>query len=151
MSTTLAVFLCLAALWLLTGAWEAGGRKRWLAAGAAIGVAGLAHPASLLLALRIRDRFRAIDLVALAALMALGIVTRPDVVVPCGVVAAFVVMTSRPEHRPQVVLVLGGARSDRHTQRRFGVVGSRNVLSKGTASQSLIANAQPDRSSVESR
>ncbi|HMC83015.1 MAG TPA: tetratricopeptide repeat protein, partial [Candidatus Polarisedimenticolia bacterium] len=50
MSTTLAVFLCLAALWLLTGAWEAGGWKRWLAAGAAIGVAGLAHPASLLLA-----------------------------------------------------------------------------------------------------
>ncbi len=81
----------------------------WTLRGMEVGLVTLILSTSLLVALWIRDRFRAIDLSALAALMALGILTRPDVVVPCGVVAAFVVLTSRREHRLQVALVLGGA------------------------------------------
>jgi len=50
MATTLAVTLSLLALLLLVQAWEETGLGRWLGAGAAIGVAALAHPASLILA-----------------------------------------------------------------------------------------------------
>src|SRR5437899_3109799 len=77
----------------------------WTLRGMEVGLVTLTLSASVMLALRLRGRFRGADLIALAALMALGILTRPDVVVPCGVVAAFLAMASRSEHRPRVVLV----------------------------------------------
>jgi tetratricopeptide (TPR) repeat protein len=71
MSTSVAVALSAGALVLLVEAWERGGAFRWLAAGATIGLAALAHPASLLLgpvfaaALLIRTR-RLHEIAALA-------------------------------------------------------------------------------------
>jgi tetratricopeptide (TPR) repeat protein len=50
MSTTLALGLSTAALAALAAAWERGGPTRWSFAGILIGLAALAHPASLILA-----------------------------------------------------------------------------------------------------
>ncbi len=75
MSTSLALFLSVAALWLLVEAWEGGGLARWSLAGVVIGLAALAHPASILLApvfavaQLIRTRRRGI---AAAAVLACG-------------------------------------------------------------------------------
>jgi tetratricopeptide (TPR) repeat protein len=72
MSTSLAVALSVAALALLVEAWNDGGWSRWLGAGALIGLAALAHPASVLLAgvfgaaLIVRSR-RMLEAAALAA------------------------------------------------------------------------------------
>jgi tetratricopeptide (TPR) repeat protein len=50
MSTSLGVALSVASLALLAAAWRKGGAPRWLCAGVSVGLAALAHPASLLLA-----------------------------------------------------------------------------------------------------
>jgi hypothetical protein len=79
----------------------------WTLRGMEVGLVTLTISASVLLALRLRDRFRFPDLIALALLMAIGILTRPDVIVPCVVISGFAVLTARPEHRRNVALVLG--------------------------------------------
>jgi hypothetical protein len=56
-----------------------------------------------------RDRVRYGELIALAALMALGILTRPDAVLPCVVISGFVFWTARAESRGVVGLVLAGS------------------------------------------
>jgi len=81
----------------------------WTLRGMEVGLVTLLVSASVLLAARLHDRFRDADLFMLAAVMAVGIVTRPDVVVPCAAVAAFVVVTSRADRRVRVLLVLGAA------------------------------------------
>src|SRR5438093_771437 len=81
----------------------------WTLRGMEVGLVTLIVSASVLLALRLHDRFRDSDLIALGMLMAFGILTRPDVVVPCVIVAAFVFQTSHADHRPRVAVVLGGA------------------------------------------
>jgi hypothetical protein len=81
----------------------------WTLRGMEVGLVTLTTSASVLLALRLRDRFRDGELIALAALMALGILTRPDVVIPCVLIAGFVFLTARPERRGSVALVLGAA------------------------------------------
>jgi hypothetical protein len=59
----------------------------WTLRGMEVGLVTLTVSMSVLLALRLRDRVRRQDLAALAALMVAGILTRPDVVVPCAVIA----------------------------------------------------------------
>jgi len=81
----------------------------WTLRGMEVGLVTLTLSASVLLALRLHDRFRDRDLIALGMLMTPGILTRPDVVVPCVVVAAFVLLASSASDRSRVVLVLGGA------------------------------------------
>jgi tetratricopeptide (TPR) repeat protein len=50
MSTSLGVALSAVSMALLVEAWRNGGAPRWLSAGVSVGIAALAHPASLLLA-----------------------------------------------------------------------------------------------------
>jgi hypothetical protein len=80
----------------------------WTLRGMEVGFVTLTLSTSVLLALRLHDRFRDRDLAALALVMALGILTRIDVVIPCAVIAGFACWTVRAEHR-KVALVLGGA------------------------------------------
>jgi hypothetical protein len=81
----------------------------WTLRGMEVGLVTLTISSSVLLALRLRDRFRDRELIALAVLMAVGILTRPDVIIPCVVISGFVFLTARPEHRRSIVLVLGAA------------------------------------------
>ena len=81
----------------------------WTLRGMEVGLVTLTLSACVWLSLRQADRFRARDLAVLAALMAAGVLTRPDVVVPCVVVAAFSVWTARPADRRLVALVLAAA------------------------------------------
>jgi arabinofuranosyltransferase len=81
----------------------------WTLRGMEVGLVTLTISAAVLLALRLRDRFRPMDLIALAVLMALGILTRPDVIIPCVLISGFVFLTARPEHRRDAGLVLGAA------------------------------------------
>ncbi len=81
----------------------------WTLRGMEVGLIALTISTSVLVALRLRDRFRYRDLIALAALMAVGILTRPDVVVPYVVISGFVFWTARAESRRVVALVLVGA------------------------------------------
>jgi arabinofuranosyltransferase len=80
----------------------------WTLRGMEVGLVTLILSTSVLVVLRLRDRFRAADLITLAALMGAGILTRPDVLVPCIVVAAFAFLTAHSEHRLRMILVLGG-------------------------------------------
>src|SRR5262249_55824574 len=79
----------------------------WTLRGMEVGLVTLLLSASVLMALRLHERFRDADLTALAVLVAFGILTRPDVIVPCGVVAAFVFLTSRPDRRARAAVILG--------------------------------------------
>jgi hypothetical protein len=81
----------------------------WTLRGMEVGLIALTVSTSVLVALRLRDRFRHQELIALAALMALGILTRPDVAVPCVVISGFVFWTARAGSRRTVALVLVGA------------------------------------------
>ena len=81
----------------------------WTLRGMEVGLVTLTVSMSVLLALRLRDRVRRQDLTALAALMVAGILTRPDVVVPCAVIAGFVCWTAPPGSRRVVAMVLLGA------------------------------------------
>jgi hypothetical protein len=81
----------------------------WTLRGMEVGLVTLTIAASALLAIRLADRLRTRELAALAILMALGVLTRPDVVVPCAVVAAFVIWNARAGDRRRIALVLGGA------------------------------------------
>jgi hypothetical protein len=78
----------------------------WTLRGMEVGLVTLTIAAAVLLALRLGDRFRDRDVIALAVLMALGILTRPDVVIPCVVIAGFVFWTAHAEHRRRVALIL---------------------------------------------
>ena len=80
----------------------------WTLRGMEVGLITLIISTAVLVALRLRDRFRRGDLIALGALMALGILTRPDVVIPCVVISGFVLWTVNPEYRRPVAIVLAG-------------------------------------------
>jgi hypothetical protein len=81
----------------------------WTLRGMEVGVVTLLVSASVLIALRLRDAARRRDVVALAALMILGVLTRPDVVVPCAVIAVFAVLNAGKGSRRIVAFVLVGA------------------------------------------
>jgi hypothetical protein len=81
----------------------------WTLRGMEVGLIALTLSTSVLIAFRLHERFRYQELIALAALMAVGILTRPDVVVPYAVVSGFVLWTARAESRRVVALVLVGA------------------------------------------
>src|SRR5262249_32295262 len=81
----------------------------WTLRGMEVGLVTLTISSCLLLALRLRDRFHHGDLIGLPVLMALGILTRPDGVVPCLVISTFVFWTAGPEHRRLVAAVLAVA------------------------------------------
>jgi hypothetical protein len=81
----------------------------WTLRGMEVGLVTLTLAVGTLLALRLSARWSARDLAALVLLMAAGILTRPDVVAPCVVIAAFVVWTAAPEHRRTAAVALVGA------------------------------------------
>jgi hypothetical protein len=81
----------------------------WTLRGMEVGLLTLMISTSVLMALRLRDRFRYQDLVGLASVMALGVLTRPDMVVPCVVISAYVLGTARAPSRSVAALVLVGA------------------------------------------
>ena len=81
----------------------------WTLRGMEVGLVTVTISASVLLALRLYDRFRYEELIALAVLMGLGMLTRPDVLIPCLVISVFVCLTARPEHRRIAALALGVA------------------------------------------
>src|SRR5918911_1421292 len=87
----------------LAGAGEAKASLAVMAAGAALLVALMA-----LYALRLERSFDPRILAKLAAVMAIGVLTRDDVAVPCLVVAAYVVVRC-PGRRARSAAVLGGA------------------------------------------
>jgi hypothetical protein len=81
----------------------------WTLMGMEVGLVTLTISMSVFVALRLRAQIRYRELIALAALMAFGILTRPDVIVPCVVIAGFVLWTARPDSRGVVALVLIGS------------------------------------------
>ncbi|GAC1452928.1 MAG: hypothetical protein PVSMB1_00940 [Gemmatimonadaceae bacterium] len=81
----------------------------WTLRGMEVGLITLTISSLILLALRLRDRCRTKDLLAVAALMALGILTRIDVVIPCVVITGYVVWHARADSRRFAVIVLVGA------------------------------------------
>ncbi len=80
----------------------------WTLRGMEVGLVTLIISTSMLVALRLRDRIRYRELLALAALLALGILARPDVVVPCLVISGFAFSNASKESRSTVALVLVG-------------------------------------------
>jgi hypothetical protein len=81
----------------------------WTLRGMEVGLVTLTLSMSVLLALRLRARVRFEELIGLAALIALGILTRPDAVVACIVISGFVYWTVGAASRRVVVGVLIGS------------------------------------------
>lgn len=81
----------------------------WTLRGMEVGLITLMLSTSVLLALRLADRFSRRDSIALAWLMAAGVLTRPDVIVPCAVVAAFVVWSAESADRRRIAVMLAAA------------------------------------------
>jgi hypothetical protein len=81
----------------------------WTLRGMEVGLITLTISMSVLVALRVPDRAPCQELMALAALIAVGILTRPDVVVPCAVISGYVLWSTRAESRRVVALVLVGS------------------------------------------
>ena len=78
----------------------------WTLRGMEVGLITLTLSASVLVALRLRNRFRYQELIALSTLLALGLLSRPDMLVPCAVISGFVVCTVRRKHRWIIGFVL---------------------------------------------
>jgi arabinofuranosyltransferase len=80
----------------------------WTLRGMEVGLIALMCSAMALYALRLEREFDTRTLAKLAAVFAAGVLTRDDVVVPCAVVTAFVVIRCAG-HRRAAVAVLGGS------------------------------------------
>lgn len=80
----------------------------WTLRGMETGLVAVLVSASVLLALRLHQRFELRRLWALGIVMALGVLTRDDVLVPCLVVSAFVVLVAQAPHRRVTIAVIGG-------------------------------------------
>jgi hypothetical protein len=80
----------------------------WTLRGMEVGLIALVCSAMALYALRLEREFDGRTLAKLAALAALGVLTRDDVIVPCVVVTAYVVIRCR-EHRRVALGALGGS------------------------------------------
>ena len=81
----------------------------WTLRGMEVGLVTLEISTAALLALRLRDTPGYKTLAMLAATLSLGIVTRPDVVVPCAVISAFALWTIQASWRRVAAIVLVGA------------------------------------------
>jgi len=81
----------------------------WTLRGMEVGLVTVLVSAAVLFSLRLSERYRTQDVIVLAVIAAAGVLTRPDVLVPCAVVAAFAVWTSRPGDRRIVASLLFGA------------------------------------------
>jgi len=80
----------------------------WTLRGMEVGLMTLVVSSLVLLALRLRSRFTAGRLAALAGLLAVAVLTRDDGLVPGAVACAFAFLTARPEHRRTVAIALLG-------------------------------------------
>jgi len=80
----------------------------WTLRGMETGLVALIVAGCVLVALRLRERFELRWLWALGGLMAVGVLTRDDVVVPCLVVGAFTLISARREHRRPIAMIVGG-------------------------------------------
>jgi hypothetical protein len=81
----------------------------WALRGMEVGLVTVVLSASVLFALRISDGAKSRDVAALAALVAAGVLTRPDVLAPCALVAAFAVLMARADDRRAVAITLAAA------------------------------------------
>ncbi|TMK63229.1 MAG: hypothetical protein E6G07_03055 [Actinobacteria bacterium] len=80
----------------------------WSLRGMEVSLVALVVTWSVLVAVRLQRGFTARRLALLAFLMAVGVLIRDDVVVPCVVIAAYAALTADPDRRRRVALVLGG-------------------------------------------
>ncbi|CAN5390618.1 hypothetical protein BH23CHL1_BH23CHL1_14060 [soil metagenome] len=84
----------------------------WTLRGMEVGLLTLIVSLAVLLALRLRADFRRQDLLALGAVMAAGILTRSEAILPCLVVSGFVLLTVQIQHPRRVFVftsaILGG-------------------------------------------
>jgi hypothetical protein len=81
----------------------------WTLRGMEVGLVTLEISSSVLLVLRLRDSPGYKRLAMLAAILSLGILTRPDLVVPCFVVSVFALCTIQPNWRRAAGTVLIGS------------------------------------------
>ncbi len=99
----------------------------WTLRGMEVGLLALLVSVAVLLALRLREGFSWRDLVGLAGVAALAVLTRTDALLPIGVVAAFAWWTARPDRRLPVAAVLAGTVAvtlAAHTGFRLAVYGA---------------------------
>jgi hypothetical protein len=81
----------------------------WTLRGMEVGLITLWLSTSVLLTLRLLKSLRYRTLISLAALMALGLLVRPDVLVPCVVLSGYLVWAARGRSRWTIAIVLLGA------------------------------------------
>jgi hypothetical protein len=73
-----------------------------------VGLVTLLVSLALLLALRLQRSFSYRDLLILALVMVLSLLTRTDALIPCFIITGFVLLTAHPAHRWSTGLILGG-------------------------------------------
>lgn len=94
------------AMWLTAGYYPL---AYWALRGMEVGLIAFLVSAMALLALLIADRGRARHLIALAAVMVAGVLTRTDVAVPCAIVIAYLALAPGAPRRRATVALLGVA------------------------------------------